>query len=272
MPELPEVETVRLWLLDSVLHKQISKIVHEDDRKYSCTAAAHGLFIQNVRRRGKYLILPLGKSAVDETLAELVVHLAMSGNFKTEPHKHARVKFEFADESALYFTDARRFGRVRVVGPGEYSSMPTLHEMGPEPLSDDFSLAVFAAAAKKAGPLKPWLLSQRPVAGLGNIYVDEALFAAQIHPEQRGLGADEAERLFHEIRRILAAAVEAGGSSLGSGASNYRPPSGEEGSFQLQHAVYGKAGQPCPRCGGAISKTQLGGRGTHFCPRCQSAS
>ncbi|MDO4264464.1 MAG: bifunctional DNA-formamidopyrimidine glycosylase/DNA-(apurinic or apyrimidinic site) lyase, partial [Deinococcus sp.] len=219
------------------------------------------------QRRGKYLILPLaeGDAAPDR---ELIVHLGMTGGFRLEEGPHTRLTLRLSDV-ALHFNDPRRFGKVRVVRSGDYAALPTLAGMGPEPLGEDFGLEAFTQAAARAGAVKPWLLSQRPVAGVGNIYADEALWRARIHPAQGRLSAEQAARLHAAVREVMHEAVELGGSSLGSGAGNYRQHDGDLGGFQLQHAAYGRGGQPCPRCGAPIEKTVLGQRGTHFCPQCQ---
>lgn len=268
MPELPEVETTRRKIAPLVVGKIISCIRGEgknpiDSHKYPHTKQAHGKQIEALGRRGKYLIFSLSGGL------ELLVHLGMTGGFRLEPTPHTRLTFELDGGQALYFHDPRRFGKVAVVEAGEYSAFPTLEKMGPEPLSEDFSLAVFAEQATRAGAVKPWLLSQKPVSGVGNIYADEALWQAEIHPLQTRLTLSEAKRLHTAIQEIMHRAVEAGGSTLGTGKGNYRQHDGQAGSYQHAHEVYGSAGQPCSRCGTPISKSVVSGRGTHFCPQCQ---
>ncbi|WP_261663897.1 DNA-formamidopyrimidine glycosylase [Deinococcus sp. Marseille-Q6407] len=267
MPELPEVETTRRTIAPIVTGRTVLEIQHRHPEKYPDTELAHGRTILEPRRRGKYLILPLSDAGAEPD-RELIVHLGMTGGFRLEETPHTRLTL-LLDSGPLYFNDPRRFGKVRVVPAGEYAALPTLAAMGPEPLSDDFRLDAFTEAAARAGAVKPWLLSQRPVAGVGNIYADEALWRARIHPSQQRLSAEQAQRLHGAIREVLGEAVDAGGSSLGNGVSNYRQLGGEWGGFQVQHAAYGRGGQPCPRCGTPLEKTVLGQRGTHFCPQCQ---
>lgn len=272
MPELPEVETTRRKIEPLLRGRVIERVLHDAPHKYRDTALAEGRRVTGLSRRGKYLLLHLaaGEAAGDEPHdLELIVHLGMTGGFRLTRGPHTRVSFELSGGEALHFDDPRRFGKVAVVRRGEYASMPTLAAMGPEPLSDDFGEAAFAELAARCGPVKPWLLSQKPVSGVGNIYADESLWVARLHPAQTRLTADEAARLYHALRGVMAEAVERGGSSLGTGAGNYRQHDGEPGAFQHAHRVYGKAGEPCARCGTPIQKVVLGQRGTHFCPQCQ---
>lgn len=272
MPELPEVETTRRKIEPLLRGKTIERIVHDAPHRYRNTERAHGRQVRGLTRRGKYLLLHLAAAdaAEDEPHdLELIVHLGMTGGFRLEEGPHTRVTFELGSGEKLYFNDPRRFGKVVAVAPGDYASMPTLAAMGPEPLSDDFTEAEFVALAARCGPVKPWLLSQKPVSGVGNIYADESLWHARLHPAQTRLNADEAGRLYRAIREVMAAAVDKGGSSLGNGVGNYRQHDGEGGGFQHSHHVYGRAGQPCGRCGTPIEKIVLGQRGTHFCPVCQ---
>lgn len=271
MPELPEVETTRRKIEPLLRGHVIERIEHDAPHKYRNTHLAQGKRISGLSRRGKYLMLQLiAADAADDQPheLELIVHLGMTGGFRLERGKHTRVTLT-TDAGELYFDDSRRFGKMSVVQPGDYASMPTLAAMGPEPLENDFLEADFVALAGQCGPVKPWLLSQKPVSGVGNIYADESLWLAQIHPAQTKLTAAEAGRLYHAIRQVMAAAVEAGGSSLGDGATNYRQHDGQPGQFQHAHHAYGRGGQPCDRCGTPLEKIVLGQRGTHFCPQCQ---
>lgn len=285
MPELPEVETTRRKIAPLVTGRTILALEHQHPEKYPDTQQAHGRTVLAARRRGKYLIFPLAEAGAQAATHELIVHLGMTGGFRLEQGPHTRLTIRLAaggtekttgeitgpaaTPEALYFNDPRRFGRVRVVTAGDYAALPTLAQMGPEPLEDSFTLPQFAEAAAKAGAVKPWLLSQKPVAGVGNIYADEALWRARLHPAQTHLSNEQAARLHAAIREVMREAVELGGSSLGNGAGNYRQHDGDWGGFQLQHAVYGRGGQPCPTCGTPIEKVVLGQRGTHFCPVCQ---
>ncbi|MBZ9749636.1 DNA-formamidopyrimidine glycosylase [Deinococcus sp. HMF7604] len=271
MPELPEVETTRRKIEPLLLGRTILEVAHDAPHKYRDTHLAQGRRVTGLSRRGKYLLLHLAEqsAAQDEPHdLELLVHLGMTGGFRLESGKHTRVTFK-TDAGELYFDDARRFGKVAVVPRGDYAGHPTLAAMGPEPLSADFREDDFVRLAAACGPVKLWLLSQKPVSGVGNIYADESLWAARIHPAQTRLTADEAGRLYRAVREVMGRAVEAGGSSLGDGVGNYRQHDGAPGAFQHQHHAYGRGGQPCDRCGTTIEKIVLGQRGTHFCPQCQ---
>ncbi|GBF07587.1 formamidopyrimidine-DNA glycosylase [Deinococcus aerius] len=271
MPELPEVETTRRKIEPLLAGRTILSLTHDGSPRYRDTHLAHGRRVSGLSRRGKYLMLHLAAAEAaegDPHDLELIVHLGMTGGFRLEEGPHTRVTLT-TDAGQLYFNDPRRFGKMAVVPAGEYGGMPTLLGMGPEPLSDEFREEEFARLAAQAGAVKPWLLSQKPVSGVGNIYADESLWRARIHPAQTRLAREEAGRLYHAIREVMHEAVEAGGSSLGDGMGNYRQHDGEAGAFQGRHAVYGQTGKPCPRCGTPIKKIVLGQRGTHFCPECQ---
>ncbi|WP_221088407.1 DNA-formamidopyrimidine glycosylase [Deinococcus aquaedulcis] len=271
MPELPEVETTRRKIEPLLSGRTILEVVHDAPHRYRDTHRAAGRRIAGLSRRGKYLLLHLAEQSAAQDEAhdlELLVHLGMTGGFRLEQGQHTRVTLR-TDGGDLYFDDPRRFGKMAVVPAGEYAGHPTLLAMGPEPLSDDFREEAFARLAATCGPVKPWLLSQKPVSGVGNIYADESLWAAQLHPAQTRLTREEAGRLYHAVREVMGHAVAAGGSSLGDGVGNYRQHDGQSGGYQTQHHAYGRAGQPCERCGAPIEKIVLGGRGTHFCPVCQ---
>lgn len=233
--------------------------------KYADLERAAGQRIDGVERRGKFLILPL--SGGDE----LIVHLGMTGIVSAEPperHLRVRVQLDEGSDPVLYFRDARRFGRFLVVPAGDYRTLPTLRAMGPEPLGDAFTEGAFAAAlARSRTPVKSYLLSQKPVAGVGNIYADEALWRARVHPltPAAEVPADRVAPLREAIREVLAASIEAQGTTL----NDYRTVNGEVGAYLEELAVYGQPEAPCPRCGTPISKIALGGRGTHFCGSCQ---
>jgi formamidopyrimidine-DNA glycosylase len=188
-----------------------------------------------------------------------------AGRFEAPP-RFERVRLVL-DEGEVSFVDSRRLGTWRVVPRGEYEGMAGLLAMGPEPLEPGFTPEAFAREMARASKVKPALLSQRPVAGLGNIYADEALWLAGLHPEAAHLDADQSARLYDAIREVLGRAVETGGSTLSD--ASYRQPDGRPGSFQHEHRVYDREGEPCARCGGPILKYWLAGRGTHLCPTCQ---
>ena len=271
MPELPEVETTRRKIEPLLRGRVIERIEHDAPHKYRNTEAAHGKRIKALTRRGKYMLLHLAAADAADDVPhelELIVHLGMTGGFRLEQGKHTRVTLH-TEGGVLHFDDSRRFGKWAVVAPGEYAGMPTLAAMGPEPLDDTFTETEFVKAAAHCGAVKVWLLSQKPVSGVGNIYADESLWMAKIHPAQTRLKPAEAKRLYQAIREVMRNAVDAGGSSLGNGVGNYRQHDGLSGLFQHQHHAYGRDGQPCERCGTDIRKIVLGQRGTHFCPKCQ---
>ena len=213
-----------------------------------------------VGRRGKYLLI-----ALDGGL-ELIVHLGMTGACLTGPGErpHLRWRLRLDDGSTLDFDDPRRFGRAWVRPAGQWRGIKTLERMGAEPVAGPPAPGLLEALRRKA-MIKPLLLSQQAVAGVGNIYADEALWLARVHPRQRGLGSRKAALLAAAIVAVLTGAVERGGTTL----RNYRDSDGRAGGYQAALNVYGREGEPCPRCGAAIRKVRLGGRGTHFCPKCQ---
>jgi formamidopyrimidine-DNA glycosylase len=265
VPELPEVETTRRILEPRLLGQKIIQVAHSDPARYRRTELAHGRKIEATSRRGKYLILHL------EQQLEAIVHLGMTGGFRFEPHSHTRVTLVLP-KTKLYFTDPRRFGRWWVVAAGDYSGIDLLSRMGPEPLSPDFNISGFKGAlGQTRRKIKEVLLGQEAVAGVGNIYADESLWMARIHPERPadGLKASEVKKLFEAIREVMHRAVAAGGSTLSD--QSYQQPTGEPGYFQFEHHAYDQTGQACnhPGCKGKIVKMVVGGRGTHYCSRCQ---
>ena len=201
----------------------------------------------------------------------LVIHLGMTGvvgPVRPDAHERVRLTLDAGPDPVLYFRDVRRFGRFLLLPGGDPAGLPTLAAMGPEPLSDDFDEAGFARALKRSGvAVKTYLLSQRPVAGVGNIYADEALWRAGIHPATPARRVPRAQvgPLRDAIREVLAAAVEAQGTTL----NDYRTVNGEVGAYLQQLAAYGHEGDACKRCGHPIERIVLGARGTHLCPQCQ---
>ena len=271
IPELPEVETIRLELEPWLYGKTILGVQLVDalpGPKYANLQRAASQRITDVTRRGKFLLLPL--SGGDE----LIIHLGMTGVVTPRrPDQHLRVQLVLDDEvpnSILYFCDPRRFGRFLVVPRGDYSDLPTLQNMGPEPLEGTFTKAKFTQALARSGTaVKAYLLTQKPVAGLGNIYADEALWRAQIHPQTpaRQVPVSKIAALQSAIKEVLIASLEAQGTTL----NDYRTVNGNVGTYLEELNVYGHSNEPCPRCGVQINKITLGGRGTHFCPKCQKA-
>lgn len=267
MPELPEVESVRRQLDPELTGRGIERVWTDPHpalpRQFLDVERGVGTRVRSVGRRGKFLIAPLDRDL------EMIMHLGMTGALRfdaDDPHVRARLVLD--DGRTLAFRDARRFGRLAVVDAGDYSKLPTLALLGPEPLSDEFDPEAFAdALARTTSPIKPYLLSQRPVAGVGNIYADEALWIARIHPLSRRVGRRRAHVLHAAIRKVLAEAIDREGTTF----SDYRMLDGSSGGNAPFLIAYGRAGQPCPRCGTPLRKIVLGGRGTTYCPSCQRA-
>lgn len=266
MPELPEVESVRRQLDPQLSGRRITDVwtdpIPAMPRQFHDVPRCIGRTIESVGRRGKFLIAPL-----DEGL-ELIMHLGMTGAFRfdVEDDPYVRANLFLDDGRVLSFRDVRRFGRLAVVDKGDYSSLPTLAALGPEPLSGDFTVAGFARALERTdSQVKPFLLSQKPVAGVGNIYADEALWLARIHPASRRVGRKRAAELHAAIREVIAGAIEREGTTF----RDYQMVNGESGRNATFLVAYGQAGRPCPRCSTPLKKVVLGGRGTTYCPRCQ---
>ncbi|SIS56068.1 bifunctional DNA-formamidopyrimidine glycosylase/DNA-(apurinic or apyrimidinic site) lyase [Alicyclobacillus vulcanalis] len=271
MPELPEVETVRRHLAERLEGDEICDVEVRLPRivRYPGVQAfaerVRRQTIQRVGRRGKYLLFQL------ETVL-LVSHLRMEGRYMVadpdEPElPHTHVVFRLGSGRELRYADVRQFGTMDAIAAGE--PLPRgLAELGPEPFDPSLDGSTLYERWHHRGvPVKSLLLDQRYLAGLGNIYVDEALFAAGIHPmtPAGALSPDQYDRLLREIRDVLDRAIREGGSSVRS----FRDGYGRHGGFQIRLAVYGRAGQPCVRCGRAIEKLRVAGRGTHVCPACQ---
>ena len=274
MPELPEVETVRKGLERLVVGKTIDAVtvlwprIIELPEVPLFQAFLRGQEIIGVQRRGKFLILKL-------TDFDLVSHLRMEGKYEYFPSaqtaiqdKHTHVIFQMQDGSQLQYRDVRKFGRMALVPKNQSSKYKGIQQLGPEPLSHDFDKIAFQEALKKKTmAIKPLLLNQKIVVGLGNIYVDESLWLASIHPERLASSLTERETslLYESIIAVLGQAVEAGGTTI----RTYANALGEAGTFQVSLQVYGQTGQPCARCQTPIQKIKVAQRGTHFCPTCQ---
>jgi formamidopyrimidine-DNA glycosylase len=272
MPELPEVETVARGLRASLVGSTIVDVEVRWARSVvppDLAAFAAGLIGQTVTavgRRGKWIIVSLKKAGA------LLVHLRMTGRLVIEPvdapdDPHVRVLLQLDDGRRLRFSDQRKFGRLVL------SSDPhaILADLGPEPLADDFTAArLEEMLARRRGRIKPLLLNQRFLAGLGNIYADEALWRASLHPLRRAdtLTPAEVRRLFQAIRSLLQAAIGSGGTTLADSA--YQQPDGRSGEYADLLAVYGRTGQTCQRCRTEIERIVVGQRSTHYCPRCQT--
>lgn len=273
MPELPEVETVRRTLENLVLNKTIKnvsinwpKMIKNPTEATQFTDALKGQTILEISRRGKFLIFYTDDYA-------LVSHLRMEGKYavypKSEPlDKHTHVIFHFTDGTELRYKDVRKFGTMHLYKKGTELDVSPLKDLGPEPFTEDFTVEYLSEKLQKTNrKIKPTLLDQKIVVGLGNIYVDEALFRSRIHPETIAstLNFNQLLTLHEEIVRTLSEAVQKGGSTIRS----YVNSQGEIGMFQLELFVYGRKGESCTNCGKQLEKTVVGGRGTHFCPNCQ---
>ncbi|HVP89686.1 MAG TPA: bifunctional DNA-formamidopyrimidine glycosylase/DNA-(apurinic or apyrimidinic site) lyase [Terriglobales bacterium] len=272
MPELPEVETIVRGLAPGVSGRTIARaellfppLLRRPPK--GGLAVLAGRRVLGARRRGKMALLEV------EGGLTLVFHLKMTGQLllaapgAAPPDRHTRLVVTFRDGgSELRFRDVRKFGFLLCVRGEPERACPELSSLGPEPLGlafEDFRRAV----GRRKGRIKSLLLDQTVVAGIGNIYADETLFDAGVHPETPApaLTANDLRRLWESARKILARAIEAKGSSL----SDYVDAEGREGSYQEFHQVYGRAGEPCGRCGRPVRRTVVGGRGTYCCPRCQ---
>ncbi len=261
MPELPEVESVRRQLEPALLGRQVVKVWTDVQRRFHRPERLAGRTVTAVGRRGKFLICPL-----DGDL-ELVLHLGMTGVLHFgAADAYARARITLDDGRDLVFRDVRRFGCLAVVDAGVYEALPTLARLGPEPLSEAFDPERFARAlAATRSPVKPYLLTQRPVAGVGNIYADEALWLARVHPASRRVGRRRALALHGAIREVLEQAITREGTTF----RDYRMVNGDSGRNAAFLIAYGQQGRPCPRCGTSMRKITLGGRGATFCPACQ---
>ena len=273
MPELPEVETVRRGLERLVVGKTIGQVRVRYAKMIGTgvDSFVHDLpsqTIERIGRRGKYLLFYL-------TGGVLVSHLRMEGKYLFYPdavpeRTHAHVFFEMTDGGTLVYEDVRKFGTMELLRKDQLEAYFAARKLGPEPTEADFLLPPFAAALSRSKkPIKPYLLEQTLVVGLGNIYVDEALWRARIHPARpaASLKPAEVKRLREQIIEVLQLGIEKRGSTI----RTYRNALGEDGTMQDFLQVYGKTGQPCARCGSPIEKIKLGGRGTHLCPHCQKA-
>jgi len=288
MPELPEVETVRRGLSEFLPGLTVAGSGSDWPKSFPNAPAdvekfLHGARITEVRRRAKVLLIDLS------TGYSLVVHLKMTGQLvyvgakvrfgaghpndsliRQLPDKTTHVTLEFTDGSHLYFNDQRKFGWVRLIPTVEIPNLDFMKKVGPEPLATEFTAAAFAARIRKrpGTTIKAALLDQTVVAGIGNIYADESLWGARIHPAARVRDVPDAKlkTLFKELRFVLELSIEKGGSTD----RNYVNAEGKKGSYISFARVFRKEGQPCPRHPGTlIIKTRVAGRGTHLCPVCQ---
>lgn len=287
MPELPEVETVRRGLFELILGRKVATVRHDNPKSFpNITADVEnfliGATITDVRRRAKVLMIDLSSDY------SLVIHLKMTGQlvFRSKeavfgaghpndsligelPDRSTRVVFKFVDGSHLYFNDQRKFGWIKLLPTLEVPNIDFMQKVGPEPLEADFTAEQFAERFKRRAKtsIKAALLDQTVVAGVGNIYADEALWGAKVHPQRLVGSITQAEfgKLYAELRSVMNLAIEKGGSTD----KNYVNAEGKRGSYMDFARVFRREGQVCPRCGTTIIKFKTAGRGTHICPHCQ---
>jgi formamidopyrimidine-DNA glycosylase len=268
MPELPEVETIVLELNQSQLAgKKILKAEVFWDRTIASPAVAEFLqtiqkqSILKITRQGKYIILHLPKGY-------LLIHLRMTGKFLfTLPSHHERVRFYLDDGRILYYVDQRKFGRISLV-----KTLDKLKDIGVDPFSKAYTLnALKSLLSSHARQMKPFLLDQKYISGLGNIYVDEALWESKINPQRltNSLSDYEIKALYTAILNVLEKGIKNLGTSLGTHRANYFSVSGRKGGNQYKLNVFRRDKEPCPRCGHTIIKLRVAQRGTHICPFCQ---
>jgi formamidopyrimidine-DNA glycosylase len=269
MPELPEVETTVRGLARYLEGERIARVsLNRPDLRRpfppGLVQQLTGATVTGLGRRAKYGLIHTDR---DQTL---VFHLGMSGRWRIEPDspdKHDHLVLETGAGHTLALNDARRFGSVDLIDTREIGTWPPFAALGPEPLGDEFTPAHLAAAfTARAAPVKPLLLDQRIVAGLGNIYVCEALHRAHIRPDKPAgaISRKAIERLVPAIKAVLTESIEAGGSTI----RDYAQPNGELGYFAASWQVYGRAGESCG-CGGRVTRLVQGGRSTFWCAKCQ---
>ena len=271
MPELPEVETIRRQLAPLVEGRVLRRLRVDDGRWCAplapgeLTAAVEGRHVERLGRRGKYLLFEL------EDDVFLIGHLRMTGTLLYDPpegERYARVRFELDDGHHLLFCDPRRFGTGELAVGAEALERFFAARLGVEPLGPDFTAQRLRSLAQgRRAPVKAFLLDQTKIAGVGNIYADEALFRARIHP-LRPVGTLKRAQL-EALRDAVVASLEAGLGAGGASIDDYRHPDGVRGSFQDEFLVHLRRGDPCVTCGGEVVKFVAAGRGTYACERCQ---
>ncbi len=278
MPELPEVETVRTQLAPQLLGRRVTEATAHESAKFASATGATGLAFGPMARRGKFLITPLHERPAKghddlraPAVVELVVHLGMTGSLavRSEPSgdPYLRAQWWLDDGTILEFRDVRRFGRTMVVAPGEYAALPTLAAMGPEPWDPVLDAdGLWQRLKQSRRQVKTALLSQVPIAGVGNIYADEALWMAGINPSSRRITRAQSAALLTALRDVLAEAVDGGGTTL----RDYRNAFDGEGNHQNRLVCYGRYGQPCLRCASTLRRRVIDARTTTVCPVCQA--
>jgi formamidopyrimidine-DNA glycosylase len=291
VPELPEVELVRRGLDTTIVGRRVEAIEVRSASSPAVPAARLKRAVQGgrltaVARRGKVLIVELDSGA------HLLVHPMMTGQFVVTgngrtlftgghpsrsmlgpmPNQTTRIVFRLSGGRALYFNDARKFGRIRLLDSGApLSADQFLARLGPEPLGDEFTLAGFRSQLERhrRAPIKAVLLNQSVLSGVGNIYADESLHLARVHPARLAgwLNGTESRRLHDAIRRIIGLAIDCGGTSF----ADYADPAREPTGYLARARVFRRQGEPCPVCGTVIERIRVAGRSTNICPRCQPA-
>ncbi|HHE67581.1 MAG TPA: DNA-formamidopyrimidine glycosylase [Candidatus Parcubacteria bacterium] len=294
MPELPEVETIVRGLKKKVLNKKIKnlwtdspKLIKKPKSFTAFKKALKGRKIEAVRRRGKNILLEVSGGKTILIHQKLTGHLLfgkwrrkkgkwiseINGPLAEDPmNKFLHIIFWLDKGCQLALSDLRKLAKLELWDKKELERSKGFLELGPEPLSRDFSFQKFKEAiAKKKGPIKRVLMDQKVIAGIGNIYSDEILFLARIHPltPANMLSAKQIKKLYQSIREILKIAIKYKGTTILSGAEEYRLPSGERGKYQEKRQVYRKENKPCPRCGKKIKRIKIGQRSAHFCSVCQ---
>jgi len=287
MPELPEVETVKRGLNKLIIGRKITAVSSDNPKSFPNSPGDVDNFlisstVELVRRRAKMLMIDLS------TGYTLAIHLKMTGQLvfvdnKTRfgaghpndslisqlPDKSTRVILSFDDDSHLYFNDQRKFGWMKLMPTLEVPNLPFMQKVGPEPLNDEFTAEQFADRFKRRArtSVKAAILDQSVVAGVGNIYADESLWGAKIHPSRLvgSLSEVEFKDLYDQVRFVMNLSIEKGGSTN----RNYVDAEGKKGSYMDFANVFRREGQVCPRCGTEIIKIKVAGRGTHICPLCQ---
>lgn len=278
MPELPEVECVVRALGPHLKNRRIEDVkfyfeqmLQQGIKGEEFARRLRGREILDVKRQGKYIFISLDSDLL------LEIHLRMTGRFlfapsPFPPDKYTGVVFYFEGGSVLHFQDVRKFGTFRIWEGDEALTCSPAYRLGPDPLSEQFSFAFFRELLQKKGKvrIKPLLLNQQNLAGLGNIYVDETLFRARIHPERTAasLKPSEIKRLFEAMGTVLQESIRRGGTTF----SDYRDVEGRSGNFQEHLMVYRREKEPCPGCSTPVARTVVCGRGTYYCPSCQKES
>ena len=273
MPELPEVEVIRRGLIPQLVDRTISRVVISNRRlrlpvpRAELKRWVQGNRVKAVDRRAKYLIVRMSNGAV------MILHLGMSGRLAffrsgTARAAHDHLRFLLDSGLELRFNDVRRFGSVQVVSPEDETRAQMFASLGPEPLGSEFSSDYLLKAARgRTRPIKNFVMDARVVAGIGNIYANEVLFAAGVRPS-RSVGTIEKkawDQVVRACRHVLERAIACGGTTI----SDYVNSSGAAGYFQCELKVYGRGGEPCPECSSTIIREVLAGRATYYCPTCQ---